>query len=86
MQKGNQLLLGLLVGMILPVVSWFVVADKWSAVPCLGKPGVPYLFAATLNLLLLRLSYKKGADQTGNGIMLATFIFVLAAFILKIKH
>ena len=86
MQKGNHLLLGLVAGLILPAVTWFVIADHWSAVPYLGKPGVPYLIAAALNLILLRVTYKKGADQTGNGIMMSTFLFVLAAFIFKIKH
>jgi hypothetical protein len=85
MQKGNHLFLGLLIGCILPALSWFVIADQWSAVPYLGKPGVTYLIAAALNLILLRVSYKKEADQTGNGIMIATFIFVVAAFILKIE-
>lgn len=86
MQKANNLFIGILLGMILPALAWFAVADWTNTIPYLSKPGVSYLIAIALNLILLRVCYRKGADQTGTGIMLFTFIFMLAAFILKIKH
>lgn len=86
MQKANHIIWGVVAGVIFPAVAWFLVADRWSTVPYLGKPGVPYLIAIGLNLFLLRYAYKKEADQFGTGLMLSTFAFMLAAFILKIKH
>lgn len=86
MQKTNNIVSGILIGMVLPALVWFVIADKISGVPYLSKPGVPYLMAIALNLVILRVCYKKGADLMGNGVILSTFVFMIAAFILKIRH
>ncbi len=86
MQKANHLITGIIIGFVLPAVAWFMVANSVSNIPYLGKPGVVELIAVALNLLLLRFCYKRRAENIGNGIILSTFIFLLAAFILKVKH
>jgi hypothetical protein len=52
----------------------------------LGKPAIPYLVALALNLIIIRTCYKKDADQTGRGVMLATFVcMLLLVFVFKVK-
>lgn len=86
MQKADHVITGMLAGLILPAMVWFFVADKLTGVPYLGKPGVPYLLPMLFNLLLIRFLYKKDRQATANGIMIATFLFMLAVFLIKLKH
>ncbi|WP_462266488.1 hypothetical protein [Mucilaginibacter sp.] len=86
MQKANHILTGILGGLIFPALAWLTGGGKWFTLHYLNRPGTPYIIAIAINLLLLRLCYKKGADQAGNGIILCTFVVMLAIFIIKLKR
>jgi len=45
---------------------------------------MPYFVAIGLNLVLMRISFTKGADKTARGIILVTFVVMALIFILKI--
>ncbi|TWR27367.1 hypothetical protein FPZ43_12845 [Mucilaginibacter pallidiroseus] len=77
--------LGLVAGAVLPVLSWFVfdyILQNDAII--MNKPGVPYLIAALLNLLLMRYLLKVDKDNTAKGVMMTTFAFMLVVFIFKI--
>lgn len=85
MLNKNSLVVGLLLGSILPALSWVVfeyVLHNNAII--MDKPAVPYLIAIGLNLVILRFCIKKGLDDTGKGIMMVTFAFMLVVFIFKI--
>ena len=86
MQKANHIITGIIAGLIFPAIAWFLVADRLNNISFLNKPAVPYLLAIAFNLILLRICYKKDAQNTGNGIILSTFIFMLVVFFIKLKH
>ncbi len=80
------MLTGFLAGLVFPGASLLLSHLLYKDVILLNKPAIPYLAALGLNLFFIRISYKKDADQTGKGIMLATFVcMLLLIFIFKIK-
>lgn len=83
MLKKNQLLLGFLIGALLPVICWFLDDLKW--LPELNKPAIPYLLVMLCNLFFIRYCFKKGLSNTASGIMLASFIFAILLYWLKFK-
>ncbi len=86
MHKLNNTGYGILIGLVIPLITWFAAANRLRQLPYLGKPGVVYLLAVACNLFILRYCYKKEADRTGTGVMLSTFVFLVLAFLFKIKH
>ena len=85
MFKKDTVGLGLFIGAVLPALSWFVFDYilRNDAI-IMNKPGVPYLIAALLNLVLMRYLLKVDKDNTAKGIMMTTFAFMLIVFIFKI--
>jgi sulfite exporter TauE/SafE len=84
MFKKNNLLLGMLYGLVPPAFAWLVfnyILHNEAII--MDKPAAPYLLAIGLNLLLLRYSAKNYLDKTSNGIMISTFVCMLLVFILK---
>ncbi|MBS7564137.1 hypothetical protein KHS38_06940 [Mucilaginibacter sp. Bleaf8] len=86
MPYKNNWLTGILAGLILPALSCLLFQVLYPEAVWLNKPALPYLITIGLNLVLIRISVAKQADQTARGIMLATFAFLLfMIFVLKIK-
>ncbi|MDB5150061.1 MAG: hypothetical protein JWQ57_4081 [Mucilaginibacter sp.] len=86
MLNKNDTSTGLLIGAILPAISLFVFLFVLkNHVVFMNKPGIPYFVAFALNLFILRYCYAKGADKTGNGIAMISFLFMLAIFIFKLQ-
>jgi hypothetical protein len=86
MQNKNSLPLGLLAGAIAPVIAWIIfdyILHNDALI--MNKPGVPYLIAIGINLVLIRFAVKRGLDQTSRGIMLITFVAMVLLFVLKIN-
>jgi hypothetical protein len=86
MLNKNNTSTGLLLGAILPGISllvfWFLLKNQ---VVFMNKPGIPYFTAFAINLFIIRCFYGKGADKTGNGIAMISFLFMLAIFIFKLQ-
>lgn len=84
MFKKNNLLLGILYGIIPPAFAWLVFNYiLHNEAMIMDKPAAPYLLAIGLNLLLLRYSAGNYLDKTSNGIMISTFVCMLLVFIFK---
>jgi hypothetical protein len=85
MPVKNNYVVGVLIGLILPLLAYFMDAVFFKGHIIPDKPGVLYLIAAGINLILLRFVYKFNADKTGMGLFVVTFIVLILAFIFKIK-
>jgi sulfite exporter TauE/SafE len=84
MFKKNNLLLGMLYGLVPPAFAWLVFNyTLHNEAIIMDKPAAPYLLAIGLNLLLLRYYARNYLDKTSNGIMISTFVCMLLVFILK---
>jgi hypothetical protein len=84
MLKKDSILTGILAALVFPAVAFVAGNLLKHNVDIINRPSLPYLIAIALNLIFLRVILKKGLDQTGRGIMLATFVCMLVIFILKI--
>jgi hypothetical protein len=85
MLNRNTLLTGFLIGSILPATAWVVFNVLYKNWVILHKPAIPYLVTLGINLFIVRLCYKKDADETGKGVMMATFIGMILMVIFKIQ-
>ncbi|QJD94582.1 hypothetical protein HH214_01170 [Mucilaginibacter robiniae] len=85
MSVKNNLLTGLISGLIIPAIAWVIFDYKFPEFQIQHKPAVPYLIALALNLFIIRYCYKNGTEQTGKGVMLSTFVCMLLITIFKIK-
>jgi hypothetical protein len=84
MLQKNNMFIGIAAGLILPGLTWavfgyllknhFIIRDK---------PLIPYLVTLALNLFIIRYLFKKGADQTGAGMILSTFVSMLLVFLFQ---
>jgi hypothetical protein len=84
MLNKNSLLTGVLMALILPVVACAVAYLLKNNEFIINKPALPYFGALAINLVILRVYFKKGADKTGGGIIIATFVFMVLVFVFKI--
>jgi hypothetical protein len=84
MLKKNSMPAGVLAALIFPAIAFVMAVLLKNNVYIVNRPALPYFIAIALNLILLRISFKKGLDHTVKGIMLATFICMLLIFIFKI--
>ena len=84
MPQKNSLLTGLMLALIFPAVSLIAAYVLRYNVLIVSKPSIPYFLAMALNLILLRIFYKKDHDKTVMGIILVTFAFMMAVFIFKV--
>jgi hypothetical protein len=72
------LVAGIFYGLVQLLISNFEVLPYW-----LAKPKVPYLLALIPNLILFRFyMVNKKLDKTGRGILVVTFLGLLATFFL----
>jgi hypothetical protein len=79
----NNILTGIGIGLILPVLAGIIFELFFTNVYMMGKRGIPYVVAILLNLLLVRYFAKKGSDRLMQGVMLGTFVFALLVFIFR---
>jgi hypothetical protein len=81
----NNIFIGILYGLIVPVLAWLVFAVILkNGTVILDKPVTPYLIAIGINLVMLRFSARAYLDKTSNGIMIATFVCTILIFVLKV--
>jgi len=85
MLQKNSLATGILLALIFPAIAFLVSYLLKNNVDIINRPALPYFIAIALNLVLLRICYKKGADKTVRGIMLSTFVFMALVFIFKVN-
>jgi hypothetical protein len=84
MLKKNNITIGLLAGLIVPGITWFIFGCLLkNQTVILNKPVIPYLLAIALNLFAIKYFFKTGRDQTGTGMILCTFVVMILAFLLQ---
>jgi hypothetical protein len=84
MLKKNSLSVGVLAALIFPLIACLIGYLLKNNLYLLNKPALPYFAAIALNLVLISISYRKGVDKTGRGIILTTFVFMVVVLIFKI--
>ena len=84
MLNKNSLLTGILLALIFPAIAWVTAYYLKNNMDLINRPALPYFIAIALNLIMLRFAIKKDFDKTGRGIMLATFVAMIAIFMFKV--
>jgi hypothetical protein len=84
MLNKNSMPTGIVAGLIFPAVAWLTEYLLKNNIYIINRPALPYFIAIGLNLIMLRFSFKYGADKTARGIMLTTFACMLLIFVFKI--
>lgn len=85
MSVKNNYVAGGLVGWILPLLAYLFSEVFFKDLLIAGKPGVLYLVAAAINLILVKFIFKTNADKAAVGMLAVTFLALMLAFIFKIK-
>ena len=80
----NNMLTGILTGLVFPGIACTVKHFYQTNFYLVNKPALPFFIAIALNLILIRISVIRDIEQTGRGIMLVTFIFMLLIFAFKL--
>jgi hypothetical protein len=86
MLSKNNIQTGILLGLILPVLSVLlfevIIHDKlWM----IAHRGIPYFIVVALNLGVLRYFAAKKQERAAQGIMIVTFVFLIAAYFLRFR-
>jgi uncharacterized membrane protein YoaT (DUF817 family) len=74
--------IGLLVPGVLISITWFIMQQ----VAYLAKADVLLIGCIGINAILLKVFFKQNKENTGRGILSATFIWGLAFLIYKIRQ
>ena len=74
--------IGILVPGVLVGITWFLMQQ----VAYLAKADLLLIGCIGINALLLKYFFKQDKENTGRGVMSATFIWGLAFFIYKIRQ
>ncbi len=87
MLNKDNLTLGVLIGIVLPILVYALVISlltphgQVEGVIYAPRPKVPFLVAIAANLFPFRFyMVTKKQDRTGRGILLVTFLMVIAVF------
>ena len=83
MFNQNNILFGILLGFISPIIAFIVKYQLKGNLYLINKRLMPYLIAIAINLILVRILHKKELDKTSRGIMLSTFTAMLLVVVLK---
>lgn len=83
MLKKNNLLVGILVGAMAPLIAFFFVEYTALGDRFADKPLTFYAIAGAINLFLVRFYYKHQASKTGGSIMGITFIGLIMLLYFK---
>ncbi len=86
MFKKDSVWLGLGLGLVIPGLGFVIVEFLKRNLNYLGKADLLYIGCVALNLLLLKLAYKKEMEATARGIISATFVCALLFFYYKINQ
>ncbi|MET3115129.1 putative membrane protein [Pedobacter sp. CG_S7] len=74
--------IGLLLPGILVGITWFIMHQ----VAYLAKADLLLIGCIAINAILLKYFFKQNKENTGKGVLSATFIWALAFFIYKIRQ
>lgn len=85
-QIKDTVLTGFCLGMLIPGVlvgiTWFIM----HTVSYLAKADLLLICCIGVNAILLKYFFKQQKENTGRGVLSATFIWALAFFIYKVRQ
>ncbi|MFD2743191.1 MULTISPECIES: hypothetical protein [Sphingobacterium] len=84
MQRKDSMLLGIVLGLILPIMAY--VFTSYTDIIAQIMPRKPiglYVLALTGNMIAVWYCYRNDCQQLGKGIVLVTFLSMLLAVITK---
>lgn len=84
MLNKNSIPTGILSSLIFPLIAFAVKYLIKSNMYLLNKPAFPYFAAIAVNLIVIRICFKNDLDKSGRGVMLGSFIVLLAVLIFKL--
>jgi hypothetical protein len=82
MYKGDKFWLGVILGLVFPLIAYISVTLLKFDVHILGKENILYIASALLNLIMMRFLYFQGRANTATGVIFSTFICALFFIIL----
>lgn len=90
MFKRNSLWFGALIGILMPMALYgllygaLVIYNRSASEPLAFDTSLLQLISPVINLILIRYYFvNKKFDETGRGILLVTFIYVIAYFVIN---
>lgn len=86
MFKKDSVWLGLGAGLFFPAVAFFIVEVIKKNLVILQKDDLLYIGCVAINMLLLKLAYKRDMELTGKGIISATFVCAFIFFYYKFRQ
>ena len=82
MFKKDKFIYGLIGGLLLPALAW---SYEGCITDSANHKNIIFFISIGLNLLIIRLAYKKELTQTANGLMLTSFLAAMALFYFKLR-
>ena len=86
MFKKDNVWIGLAMGLFLPSIGVIIVEVLKRNLVFLAKADLLYIGCVAINLLLVKMAYKKELEATAKGIISATFVCALIFFYYKINQ
>lgn len=86
MVRRDNMWLGVVLGLVLPGAAFFFVEILKENIEFLQKDDILYIGCVALNLILVRYFFSRHKEQTGRGIVLATFICAFIFFYYKMRQ
>ncbi len=84
MLRKNSMLLGLILGLILPIIAYLLTQYTEVVIKLIPqKPLALYVLALTGNMIAVWYCYRNDRQQLGKGFVLVTFLGMLLAVITK---
>lgn len=85
MFRKDKFIIGCLGGLVLPGFAWLyenLMKEEYTAL--FQNKGI-YLISIGLNLILVRMAYKKEVEKTAKGLMFISFLAAIAMFYFKLR-
>ncbi|MFM6975469.1 MAG: hypothetical protein ACKOW2_01285 [Sphingobacteriaceae bacterium] len=82
--KKDHFLFGLLAGLLLPALAWVYESLISNDLSHAHRTKIIYLVSLVLNLILVRVAYRAGLEQTGRGLMFISFLSAIVLFYFKV--
>lgn len=78
------MLTGIFAALVFPAIAFITAYLLRYSADIINRPALPYFIAIAINLVLIRISLKKGLNDTAKGIMLATFVCMVFVILFKV--
>lgn len=81
--RTNNFYLGILIGAVMPLLSYVLTQTTNWGILLTNKPVGLFILAGAVNLLLLRLYYRRDCENTARGVIMITFLGLMVLIFTK---